>query len=444
MASKNKMDRRHFIRSLGIGSASMMALAVSPVRGFGKERKTVAPANTKMTYRVNHHSKDKVSLLGYGMMRLPRKGGVTDQELVNRQVDYALAHGVNYFDTAASYGDSEEVTGKALSRHPRDSYFIATKLSNNRATSFEESKAMYERSRKRLQVDYIDYYLLHNISGGIQACKTRFIDNGMLDFLLEEKKAGRIRNLGFSYHGDVSAFDYLLGLNRKYQWDFVQIQMNYLDWRHASLQRSDADAEYLYNKCEKLGIQNVVMEPLLGGRLANLPEELASQLKARRPNDSIASWAFRWVGSHQNILVTLSGMTHMEHLIENVQTFSPLEPCTPAENELLASIANAMRGYPTIPCTECRYCMPCRFGVDIPGNFAYYNKAVDAKLLPLPAKDAPDYAEKLKRYQEGYFKALPAESRATQCTNCDACLSKCPQQIRISNQMSRLVELCRQ
>lgn len=422
----------------------MMALAVSPVPGIGKQREHPAPSDSKMTCRVNHHSKDKVSLLGYGMMRLPRKGGAVDQDLVNREVDYALAHGVNYFDTAAGYGDSEEVTGKALSRHPRNSYFIATKLSNGRSSGFEASKAMYQRSMKRLQVDYIDYYLLHNISGGVKACNARFIDNGMLDFFMEERKAGRIRNLGFSYHGDVAGFDYMLGLNDKYHWDFVQIQMNYVDWRHASLHKEDADSEYLYNKCERLGIQNIVMEPLLGGRLANLPEELAGRLKERRPNDSPASWAFRWVGSHQNVLVALSGMTYMEHLIENVRTFSPLEPCTPAEKDLLESIANAMQGYPNIPCTECRYCMPCPFGVDIPGNFAHYNAAVDAKLLPLPAKDAPDYAAKRKQYQESYFKALPPENRASQCMNCEVCLQKCPQQIRIPNQMSRLVELCRQ
>ena len=164
--------------------------------------------------------------------------------------------------------------------------------------------------------------------------------------------------------------------------------MNYLDWRHAFLQRSDADAEYLYNKCEKLGIQNVVME-LCSAAAWPICRGTRQSVEGAPPDDSIASWAFRWVGSHQNILVTLSGMTHMEHLIENVQTFSPLEPCTPAENELLASIANAMRGYPTIPCTECRYCMPCRFGVDIPGNFAYYNKAVDAKLLRYRPKTLP-------------------------------------------------------
>ena len=172
-----------------------------------------------------------------------------------------------------------------------------------------------------------------------------------------------------------------------------------------------------------------------------MASELTDQLKAVHPDDSTARWAFRWVGSHPNILTTLSGMNRMEHLEENVKTFSPLEPCTDQENELLAEIADQMSGYPTIPCTACEYCMPCPFGVNIPGNFSYYNEAVNSHLLPLPDKSAADYAERKEQFIAGYRKALPdAATWASKCRDCEVCLSKCPQQIRIPNQMARIVE----
>ncbi|MBQ7472080.1 MAG: aldo/keto reductase [Prevotella sp.] len=444
MDKKNDMSRRDFIRRLGMGTASAMAMmAMEPLKVLGDDNVPTPSTANQMTCRVNHHSGDKVSLLGFGMMRLPKS-----QDEVNKMVDYALEHGVNYFDTAPAYGNSEVVTGIALKRHPRNSYYIATKMSNQnpRFHSFEASKEMYLRSFERLQIDYIDYYLLHAVGGsGMKDFNPRYIDNGLLDFLLEERKAGRIRNLGFSYHGNVEVFDWLIDNNDKYQWDFVQIELNYVDWRHASLDnggwKKDADAEYLYNKLDKAGIQAVVMEPLLGGRLAKLPEEFDHQLKALRPNDSIAAWAFRWVGSLPNILTALSGMSVMEHVTDNVHTFSPLDPCTDREKELLAKIADGMSGYPTIPCTACSYCMPCPYGVDIPGNFAFYNEAVNSKLLPLPEKASPDYKKSLSTFQKGYKKTLSKKAWADKCMDCEVCLKKCPQQIRIPNQMTRIVEL---
>ena len=444
----NNMNRREFLRRLGIGTGSAMALmTLEPLRALAQREDDGPLAERRMTYRVQHGSGEQISLLGFGMMRLPN-----DQDEVNRLVDYAIAHGVNYFDTAPMYmrGDSEVLTGNALARHPREKVFIATKMSNQneRLWDFEASVKMYRQSFERLRVDYIDYYLLHSIGGGgVENLKGRFLDNGLLDFLLKEREAGRIRHLGFSYHGNVSAFDWLLDHHDDYHWDFVQIQMNFLDWRHASLRggrRVDADAEYLYNKCEKLGIQCVVMEPLRGGAFGRMAQELTDQLKACRPDDSPARWAFRWVGSYPNILTTLSGMNRMDHLEENIRTFSPLEVCTEAENMLLADIADQMSGFPTIPCTTCRYCMPCPYGVDIPGNFAYYNDAVNEHILPLPSPDAADYGKRQQQFIEGYRKALPnAETWARACQDCEECLSKCPQQIRIPNQMSRVVETLR-
>ena len=444
---KRNMSRRDFLRRVGMGAGSAMAMSVlGPLRALANDEKQSTAPN-RMTYRVQHGSGEQISLLGFGMMRLP-----DNQEEVNQLVDYAIEHGVNYFDTAPMYmgGRSEVLTGNALSRHPREKYYVATKMSNqrNHLWDFKEAQKMYYQSFQRLKVDHIDYYLLHGIGGGMNTLKGRFLDNGVLDFLLKEREAGRIRHLGFSYHGDVRPFDYLLDHQEEYHWDFVQIQMNFLDWRHASLNtngwRKDADAEYLYNKCEKTGVQCVIMEPLRGGAFGKMAKELTNQLKAVRPNDSTARWAFRWVGSHPNILTTLSGMNKMEHVKENVETFSPLEICTEAENTLLAEIADQMAGFPTIPCTTCAYCMPCPYGVDIPGNFAYYNEAVNSHILPLPDKGAADYADKKKQFADGLRLALPnVETWARSCADCEECLPKCPQQIRIPNQMSRIVELLR-
>ena len=223
--------------------------------------------------------------------------------------------------------------------------------------------------------------------------------------------------------------------------------MNFLDWRHASMRtgrRVDADAEYLYNKYEKTGVQCVIMEPLRGGAFGRMAKELVDQLKTVHPSDSTARWAFRWVGSYPNILTVLSGMNLMDHLIDNVQTFSPLDPCTEAENKLLAEIADQMAGFPTVPCTTCAYCMPCPYGVDIPGNFAYYNEAVNEHVLPLPDKQSSDYVTRKQQFADGLRKALPnTESWARSCVDCEECLSKCPQQIRIPNQMARIVEILR-
>ena len=445
---KPDMNRRQFLQRLGLGAGSALAMmAMEPLSAMAaKPRSPNDDVENKMTYRVQHGSGEKISLLGFGMMRLP-----DNQDEVDRLVDYAIAHGVNYFDTAPMYmgGRSEVLTGNTLSRFPRERFHVATKMSNQngRLWNYDDSKRMYEQSMERLKVDYIDYYLLHSIGGGMDSLKGRFLDNGILDFLLKEREAGRIKHLGFSYHGDVRDFDWLLDRQDEYHWDFVQIQMNFLDWRHASMRqgrRHDADAEYLYDKLEKKGVQAVIMEPLRGGAFGRMASELTDQLKAVRPDDSTARWAFRWVGSYPNVLTTLSGMNRMEHLVDNVETFSPLEACTEAENKLLADIADQMSGFPTIPCTTCQYCMPCPFGLDIPANFAYYNEAVNSHLLPLPDKTASDYMDRKQQFADGLLKALPDRSKwATQCTDCEECLSKCPQQIRIPNQMARIVETLR-
>ena len=248
------INRRQFLQQLGKGVGVALSMTMmEPLRMFADSHESSQDlpqgvGQNRMTYRVQRGSGEAISLLGFGMMRLP-----DDQNEVNQLVDYAIAHGVNYFDTAPMYmgGRSEVLTGNALSRHPRNKFFVATKMSNQnrRLWSFDESQRMYEQSFERLKVDHIDYYLLHSIgNGGMDTLRSRFFDNGLLDFLMKEREAGRIKHLGFSYHGDIRPFDYLLDHNDEYHWDFCQIQMNFLDWRHASLNKGgwkvDADAEY--------------------------------------------------------------------------------------------------------------------------------------------------------------------------------------------------------
>ena len=277
---KKIIDRREFLKKTGEGAAVAGAVALAGACAPKKTVEAVAAAAVKdeggdpletgkMELRTNPANGDQVSLLGYGCMRFTMKKDsngkdVVDQENVNNLVDYALAHGVNYFDTAPVYlqGQSEKAVGIALKRHPRDSYFIATKLSNFQSTDRKVAMQLYENAFKNLQTDYIDYYLLHSLgSGGAEGFKKRFEDNGMIDFVLGEREKGKIRQLGLSFHGNQEAFDELMALHEKYHWDFVQIQMNYFDWKHADGRRN-VNAEYLYQQLDKMELPIVIMEPL--------------------------------------------------------------------------------------------------------------------------------------------------------------------------------------
>ena len=396
-----------------------------------------------MTYRINPGNSDKVSILGYGCMRWPmikdeNEKDIVDQETVNRLVDYAIEHGVNYFDTSPVYlqGQSEQATGVALKRHPRESYFIATKLSNFSNSSRENSMLMYKKSFENLQTDYFDYYLLHSIGGGgIEAFNQRYVDNGMIDFLMEERKAGRIRNLGFSFHGDKDSFDTFMELHDKYHWDFVQIQLNYVDWKHAG--GRNTNAEYLQAELDKRGIPSVIMEPLLGGRLAKVPQHIADRLKEREPQNSVASWAFRFAGTHPGVLCVLSGMTYMEHLQDNLKTYSPLVPLTESDLAFLEETAVLMQEYPTIPCNDCQYCMPCPYGIDIPAILLHYNKCVNAGEIA-GSTESENYKKARRAYLVSYDRAIPKLRQAARCINCGQCTSHCPQSIDIPKELRKI------
>ena len=459
------MDRRSFLKYIG-GSAAAAVPASALITACKPSAGSAAGGSSAgaMTMRTNPNTGDVVSLLGYGMMRLPMlpegsdedpQTGLFDQEMINRQVDYALEHGVNYFDTSPVYcrGLSERCTGIALKRHPRDKYFIATKLSNFGADQWtlEASQAMFENSLKELQIDYLDYLLLHstgnggrdkdgNDLSGLDACKARFIDNGLLDWLVEQKAAGRIRNLGFSWHGDYRAFEYLLQLHDegRYHWDFCQIELNYLDWFYANeINGTNVDAVILYGELEKRGIPAVIMEPLLGGRLANVNDDIASELKHRDPEASIASWAFRFAGTPEGVLTVLSGMTFMEHLRENVATYSPLKPITAEEHEFLMHIAEEIFGQKEVPCTACQYCMPCPYGLDIPAIFAHYNKCLREGNTP-QSSGSPAYRRQRRAFLVGYDRSVPRLRQASHCIGCGQCKVHCPQQIDIPREIRRI------
>lgn len=454
----NEIGRREFLKRLGFGTAAISGLALVGCRGkdaaVGAEGTETGPIPTdRMTYRTNPTTGDKVSLLGYGCMRWPTKTvkengedkEMIDQETVNDLVDTAIRHGVNYFDTSPAYcqGHSEESTGIALSRYPRDSYFIATKLSNFAPETWprEKSIQMYRDSMRYLRTDYIDYMLLHAVGGGgMENLHKRYLDNGILDFLMGEREAGRIRNLGFSYHGDIEVFDYLLAEHDRYKWDFVQIQLNYLDWGHSkTINPRNTNAEYLYHELEKRGIPAVIMEPLLGGRLSKLPDHIVARLKQKAPEKSVASWAFRYAGTHPDVLTVLSGMTYKEHLEDNLRSFCPLKPLTDEEVKFLYDTAGLIAQYPTVPCNDCKYCMPCPYGIDIPAVLLHYNKCVNEGNIT-EGRDDSNYAEARRAFLVGYDRAVPKLRQASHCIGCARCVEHCPQGIKIPREMRKIDE----
>lgn len=459
------MDRRSFFKIFGgatVASSSLLAACKSKDSAQQTTAELQEPPTDKMTLRTNHNTGDKVSILGYGMMRLPMlpkkeetDEDVIDQEMVNKQVDYALAHGVNYYDTSPAYcqGKSESATGIALHRHDRKSYYVATKLSNFAPQTWtrEGSQEMFRKSMEYLQVDYIDYLLLHAIGGtsrdlngneldSHQTFNARYMDNGILDWLVEQKKVGKIRNLGFSYHGDIAIFDMLLKWHDegRYHWDFVQIELNYLEWDFADeINKRNTDASYLYNELHKRNIPGVIMEPLLGGRLANVPDPIVAKMKERRPEDSVASWAFRYAGTPEGILTVLSGMTYMEHLKENIGTYAPLEPITKEEDAFLQEIAKEIYDLKSIPCTGCQYCMPCPYGIDIPAIFSHYNKMIKEGTMP-HHRESEEYTRQRRAFLIGYDRSVPRLRQADHCIGCGECESHCPQRIRIPKQMQQI------
>lgn len=403
---------------------------------------------TSMTYRHTSNGK-KVSLLGYGAMRMPTVDGAhaaswakgystkaIDQALLNEQVKKMLDAGMTYFDTSPAYcrGESEKCLGEALQKsgYSRNDYIIATKLSNFAPHQYPlaECKKMFSNSLKNLKTEYIDNYLLHNIgTGGLENFKRRYVDNGAADWCADLRAQGKIHNLGFSFHGDRRAWDWCIENHPKYKWDFALIQLNYVDWLHAKeINEMNLNAKYLYETLTKLGIPVVVMEPLLGGRLARYNWAIANKLTPLVPEATLASWALRFAGSFDNVMCVLSGMTLTEHIEENIATFSELKKLSPKEFAALEEAAQAMLALNTIPCNKCDYCMPCPYGLDIPGLLTFRNEMLSSK-KKMSAKEI--FA--------AYKRAIPEPlRRAEHCTGCGRCNPHCPQLIDVPKEIAKI------
>jgi len=420
------MDRRDFIKAAALSAAAVGLLPSC--------KSSSQPASVGRVLA----GESGISLLGYGGMRWPKLegGDEIDQEAVNELVDLAISKGVNYFDTAPMYhgGRSETAMSVALNRHPREEWILATKLSTFKGPfTLDNARAMYENSLNTFKTDYIDYYLFHSVKG-LENFQERFEADGIAEYFLRERELGHIRNLGFSFHGDKAGFDSMMELHSKYRWDFVQIQMNYFDWKHPS---RGCEAEYMYGRLRELGIPVIIMEPLLGGQLANLPAAAADMLKSREPDRSLASWAFRFCTSFPGVLTVLSGMSCEEHLLDNVVTFSNPEPLSEDELAVLESIAASVSKMPLLRCTGCNYCMPCPFGIDIPGIFRFYNKEIkDGTYVMGP--EQKDFAKSRRKFLERYAASVNPERQADHCISCNHCVRKCPQHISIPQELRRI------
>jgi predicted aldo/keto reductase-like oxidoreductase len=355
-----------------------------------------------------------ISLLGFGLMRLPLRSGESkdiDYETAETMVDHALEAGVNYFDTAWIYheGQSEVFAGTVLNRYPREKFNLATKLWVRTLESADEAENEFVQQLEKCRVDHFDFYLLHNLNEDAwnNALKLR-----LYELLQREKERGRIRRLGFSLHGSP---EHLERVAKAYDWDFAQIQINYLDWDAINAKRH-------YQILESLHIPVVVMEPVRGGSLANLPPQAEKILKESDPKGSSSSWAIRYAASLPGVMTVLSGMSNLEQVEDNVKTLTGFHPLNESEREVLARAATAYRASGFIPCTGCRYCIPCPSGVDIPGVFASYNR-YRASLVENSSMAAVIF-------QMTYGALAPSE-QAHNCTACNQCRTRCPQGIDV-------------
>ncbi len=439
MKEENNISRRKALKILGLGAAATVGAAVfksTPFLANAYAQSTKASEfdtnSIKLVdKKLNYRNNDMISMIGFGCMRFPTTGdggrrAPVDIEKTQQLVDYAYAHGINYYDTAYVYhgGKSEEIIGNALRKYPRESYFLADKMPGYNVKVKEDVPRLFEEQLKRCGVDYFDYYLLHTIQD-IKSYEKVYEEFGGYEYLLGEKKKGRIKNLGFSFHGNRECWDHVID---KHDWDFVQIQLNYIDW--------DIDGEYLYKSLEKRKIPCVIMEPLLGGRLASLSKGAEKILKEKNPDLSIASWAFRYLGSLPNVLVSLSGMTYMEHLVDNVKTFTEFKKLNAGEKLALNRAIIEYNKFKRINCTACRYCMPCPYDVEIPSVFTVYNKLVmDSNIPSKEDQSAEEYATKREAFAKAFREEFASGGNATQCVGCGECLEKCPQHLQIPDLM---------
>ena len=368
----------------------------------------------------------KLSALGMGCMRLPVIDGDDariDEPAAEAMVDYAMAHGVNYYDTAYGYhdGNSELVVGRALANYPRDSFYLADKFPGYDLANMPRVREIFEEQLKKCRVDHFDFYLFHNVCEmNIDA----YLDPryGIYDYLMEQKRNGRIRHLGFSCHGELPVLERFLAAYGK-DMEFCQLQLNYVDWTF----QHDREKMALLDQYR---IPVWVMEPLRGGRLARLSEEEAAPLKAMRPDETVPAWAFRFLQSLPEVVVTLSGMSDLEQLKANLATYEADRPLSQAEMDALLKLADGMVSGTALPCTACHYCVShCPKGLDIPGLLALYNEHAftgGGFIAPMA------------------LSAVPEDKHPSACIGCRSCERVCPQQLKIADAMADFTKLLQQ
>ena len=360
----------------------------------------------------------KISLLGFGTMRLPRlhpDGQEIDWPAAEKLIDYAYAHGVNYFDTAYMYhnGESERFIGHALKKYPRESFYLADKMPSWMAGDMAGVDRIFHEQLQRCGVDYFDFYLCHSLT------RHNFDLYNQIDiygYLAEKKKQGYIRQLGFSFHDGPEMLETLIN---KFPWDFAQLQLNYLDW---DLQ----DAKRLYEILETYNLPCIVMEPVRGGALATLCPEAVDIFKTAAPDKSTASWAIRFAASLPNVMTVLSGMSDEAQVQDNIRTMTDFQPLTETDHRIIEKAVRAYQDSKTVPCTGCRYCMDCPSGVDIPLLFTAYNQ-----FMRTENRDVF-----LQAYQ-----AAGETKQAHRCVSCGVCASHCPQAIEIPEKIRQVAEL---
>ncbi len=358
----------------------------------------------------------EISRLGYGGMRFPKNGDEVDMDAAVQLLRKAYEMGINYFDTAMVYhkGESEKIFGKAFEPYPRDSYLIADKMSIWLCSDEEDMKARFYNQLKTLKTDYIDFYLVHSLNRNHYK---KVKDLHCVEFLQQMKQEGKIKHLGFSFHDTYQVFTQILN---DYTWDFVQIQLNYLDWHNQG-------AEQLYRELERRNLPVMVMEPVRGGYLATIDSERAKPFLELEPQRSIASWAIRWVESLPQVAVVLSGMSDLQQLEDNVATMTNFEPMNEQELAAIDRVVEEIRKVNEIPCTGCRYCMDCPMGVDIPEIFSIYSQY---KIFG-----------KEKAFVQDYEEVVEHGNGAEHCVRCMACTTKCPQMIAIPDKLEMIAKL---
>ena len=397
------MNRRNFLKHL------FRVAAYSPVAGLaGTLEDDInmdkrSGQGVQITRRPYKRSGLTLPLLGFGVMRLPERDGKIDLPAAEQMIAQAMAHGCNYFDTAYVYGGSEEFIGQVLSRYPRNSYYLTSKMPIHQLKSKADPERIFQEQLRRTRAGYFDFYFMHWLNRKHWQMAKEF---QVLDFMEKQKAEGRIRRIGFSFHDEPELLETIA---QAYPWELVQIQLNYLDWEVCR-------SREMYEILTRLGIPVAVMEPLKGGTLVKLNDSARKIFTDAKPDAGIASWGLRYAASLPNVQVVLSGMSSMEQVEDNLRTFTNFTPLTDVERQTVTDALAEYRKTGAVPCTGCRYCKPCPHGVDIPRNLALHNQV----------KETGSTGHAGMVYQ-----AMAERERASNCVGCGVCKSRCPQQLDI-------------